>query len=259
MTTTKQKKNSKIRHLEYYDLQNTLDTLYADSGRGKIFNNLMPLIESEENIRLAYRNIKRNSGSNTRGVDRLTIKDIEKIPETKFVEIVRKKLQWYKPKAVRRVEIPKPNGKLRPLGIPAIWDRIVQQCILQILEPICEAKFSDRSNGFRPNRSAEHAIAQAYALMQKSHLHFVVDIDIKGFFDNVNHSKLIKQMWNMLKNVNNPQAMLSQMMQSNPNFKQAQEQVNELAKKYDGDYKKAFFAKAKEMGVNPDDLINTFK
>ena len=161
VTTTKQKKNSKIRHLEYYDLQNTLDTLYADSGRGKIFNNLMPLIESEENIRLAYRNIKRNSGSNTSGIDRLTIKDIEKIPETKFVEIVRKKLQWYKPKAVRRVEIPKPNGKLRPLGIPAIWDRIVQQCILQILEPICEAKFSDRSNGFRPNRSAEHAIAQA--------------------------------------------------------------------------------------------------
>lgn len=124
MTTTKQKKNSKIRHLEYYDLQNTLDTLYADSGRGKIFNNLMPLIESEENIRLAYRNIKRNSGSNTSGVDRLTIKDIEKNPETKFVEVVRKKLQWYKPKAVRRVEIPKPNGKLRPLGIPAIWDRI---------------------------------------------------------------------------------------------------------------------------------------
>lgn len=146
---------------------------------------------------VAYRNIKRNFGSNTSGVDRLTIKDIEKIPETKFVEVVRKKLQWYKPKTVRRVEIPKPNGKLRPLGIPAIWDRIVQQCILQILEPICEAKFSDRSNGFRPNRSAEHAIAQAYALMQKSNLHFVVDIDIKGFFDNVNHSKLIKQMWNM--------------------------------------------------------------
>ena len=143
MTTTKQKKNSKLRYLEYYDLQDTLDMLYADSGRRKIFNNLMPLIESEENIRLAYRNIKRNSGSNTSGVDKLTIKDIEKIPETRFVEIVRKKLQWYKPKAVRRVEIPKPNGKLRPLGIPAIWDRIVQQCILQILEPICEAKFSD--------------------------------------------------------------------------------------------------------------------
>jgi group II intron reverse transcriptase/maturase len=68
---------------------------------------------------------------------------------------------------------------------------------LQILEPICEAKFNDRSNGFRPNRSAEHAIAQAYACMQKSNLHYVVDIDIEGFFDNVNHSKLIKQMWNL--------------------------------------------------------------
>ena len=195
VTTTKQKKNSKLRYLEYYDLQDTLDMLYADSGRRKIFNNLMQLIESKENIRLAYRNIKRNSGSNTSGVDKLTIKDIEKIPETRFVEIVRKKLQWYKPKAVRRVEIPKPNGKLRPLGIPAIWDRIVQQCILQILEPICEAKFSDRSNGFRPNRSAEHAIAQAYAFMQKSHLHYVVDIDIKGFFDNISHTKLIRQIW----------------------------------------------------------------
>ena len=87
MTTTKQKKNSKIRHLEYYDLQNTLDTLYADSGRGKIFNNLMPLIESEENIRLAYRNIKRNSGSNTSGVDRLTIKDIEKYPKRSLLKL----------------------------------------------------------------------------------------------------------------------------------------------------------------------------
>lgn len=195
MTATKQKKNSKLRYLEYYDLQGTLDKLHSDSQRGKVFNNLMPLIVSEENIRLAYRNIKRNAGSDTYGVDRVTIKDVEKIPESKFVAIVRKKLQWYKPKAVRRVEIPKPNGKLRPLGIPTMWDRIVQQCILQILEPICEAKFHEKSNGFRPNRSAEHAMAQAYMLMQKSHLHFVVDIDIKGFFDNVNHSKLIKQMW----------------------------------------------------------------
>lgn len=87
MTTMKQKKNSKIRHLEYYDLQNTLDTLYADSGRGKIFNNLMPLIESEENIRLAYRNIKRNFGSNTSGVDRLTIKDIEKYPKRSLLKL----------------------------------------------------------------------------------------------------------------------------------------------------------------------------
>ena len=197
VTNEKQKKNSKLRHLEYYDLQETLDKLYAESENGQIFSNLMPIIAQAENIRLAYRNIKRNTGSTTRGTDKITIRDIEKIPEEKFVSIVKKKLQWYKPKAVRRVEIPKPNGKTRPLGIPAMWDRIVQQCILQILEPICEAKFHDRSNGFRPNRSAEHAMAQAYSLIQKSHLYYVVDIDIKGFFDNVNHSKLIKQMWSL--------------------------------------------------------------
>ncbi|MBZ4667312.1 MAG: ltrA 2 [Defluviitaleaceae bacterium] len=197
VTNEKQKKNSKLRHLEYYNLQETLDKLYADSDDGKIFTNLMSLITQDENIRLAYRSIKRNSGSSTSGIDKITIRDIEKIPEEKFVSIVRKKLQWYKPKAVRRVEIPKPNGKMRPLGIPTMWDRIVQQCILQILEPICEAKFHDKSNGFRPNRSAEHAMAQAYTFIQKSHLHFVVDIDIKGFFDNVNHSKLIKQMWKL--------------------------------------------------------------
>ena len=76
MTTTKQKKNSKLRYLEYYDLQDTLDMLYADSGQGKIFNNLIPLIESEENIRLEYLNIKRNSGCNTSVEEWLTIKYI---------------------------------------------------------------------------------------------------------------------------------------------------------------------------------------
>lgn len=194
MTQKKQHKR-KLRHTEYYDLQGTFDELYAGSKENQVFNNLIPLITCEENIKLAYRNIKRNTGSNTPGVDELTIRDIEKIPEDKFIQIVQKKLQWYKPKAVRRVEIPKPNGKMRPLGIPAMWDRIVQQCILQILEPICEAKFHERSNGFRPNRSCEHAIAQTYSMIQISHLYYVIDIDIKGFFDNVNHTKLIKQMW----------------------------------------------------------------
>lgn len=193
----KQEKNSKLRYTEYYDLQPTFDKLYADSCNKKIFNNLYSIIVCDENIKLAYRNIKRNSGSVTSGTDGITVNDIEKIPLDKFVAIVKKKFQWYKPKTVKRVEIPKPNGKTRPLGIPAMWDRVVQQCILQVLEPICEAKFHERSNGFRPNRSAEHAISQAGQMIQKSHLHYVVDIDIKGFFDNVNHSKLIKQMWRL--------------------------------------------------------------
>ncbi len=188
-------KYKKLRHSEYYDLQDCFDKLYAKSKQGDVFTNLIETISSEENIRLAYRNIKRNSGSNTSGVDKLSIKDIERLSAEKLVEIIQRKFKFYKPKPVKRVEIPNPNGKTRPLGIPTIVDRLVQQCILQVLEPICEAKFHERSNGFRPNRSSEHALAQCYRMIQMQNLHFVVDVDIKGFFDNVNHSKLIRQMW----------------------------------------------------------------
>lgn len=188
-------KQKKLRHLEYYDLQETFDNLYAQSKQNRIFTNLMELISSEENIRLAYRNIKRNAGSITSGIDGKTIKDIEKLSAEKLVEMIQNKFRFYKPRPVRRKEMPKPNGKTRPLGIPTIIDRMVQQCILQVLEPICEAKFHERNNGFRPNRSAENALAQCYKMIQIQNLHFVVDIDIKGFFDNVNHSKLIRQMW----------------------------------------------------------------
>ncbi len=189
--------SKKLRHLEYYDLQRTFDELYEKSQKGHKFSNLFEIIASDENIKLAYRNIKRNKGSKTAGVDGLTIKNVKKLSEEKFLEIIKKKLAWYSPKAVKRVEIPKPDGRKRPLGIPTIMDRIVQQCILQVLEPICEAKFHERSNGFRLNRLAEHAIAQCYKMIQQQNLHFAVDIDIKGFFDNVDHDKLIKQMWNM--------------------------------------------------------------
>lgn len=190
-------KKARLRHAEYYDLTATFDDLYERSRNRQEFTKLMPIISCEENILLAYRNIKRNKGSSTPGVDEQTIRDLERIPREQFVDTVRRKLEWYRPKPVRRVEIPKPDGRTRPLGIPAIWDRIVQQCLLQVLEPICEARFHERNNGFRPNRSCEHAIAQCYNMIQQRHLYYVVDLDIKGFFDNANHTKLIQQMWNL--------------------------------------------------------------
>ena len=190
-----------LRHAEYYGLQSDFDALYAKSRSGEMFTDLMPMILSRENILLAYRNIKTNTGSKTAGTDKLTIETIGRLSPEQVVNkvryIVAESPHGYRPKAVRRKDIPKPydHDKTRPLGIPCIWDRLIQQCIKQVMEPICEAKFSDNSYGFRPNRSTEHAIARAYQLMQRSNLHYVVEFDIKGFFDNVNHSKLIKQIW----------------------------------------------------------------
>lgn len=188
-----------LRHAEYYQMQEVFDDFYARSKNGEIFTNLMELILSRENILLAYRNIKTNTGSSTPGTDDVTITDIGELSPEEVVEkvrfIVSGSKHGYRPKPVRRKEIPKPNGKTRPLGIPCMWDRLVQQCIKQVMEPVCEAKFSDNSHGFRPNRSVEHAIAATYRLLQQSHLNWVVEFDIEGFFDNVSHSKLIRQLW----------------------------------------------------------------
>ena len=188
-----------LRHAEYYDMQRTFDDLYARSANGEVFLDLMHIVLQRENILLAYRNIKSNEGSKTPGTDKLTIRDIGRLSADEVVEkvryIVSGSKHGYRPKPVRRKDIPKPNGSTRPLGIPCIWDRLIQQCIKQVLEPICEAKFSENSYGFRPNRSVENAIARTYRLMQQVNLHYVVEVDIKGFFDNVNHGKLIRQIW----------------------------------------------------------------
>ena len=187
--------NKAERNAERYDAKETGYRLFEDSQNGKTFDRLMPLIVSEQNIILAYRNICKNSGSKTPGTDGKTIAAIQSLPIESVIKTVRNKLNYYQPKKVRRVEIPKDNGKTRPLGIPSIWDRLIQQCILQILEPICEAKFHERNNGFRPYRSTQNAIAQCYKMAQLQKLHFVVDVDIVGFFDNIDHSKLIRQLW----------------------------------------------------------------
>jgi group II intron reverse transcriptase/maturase len=181
--------------------ENIYNDLYERAKNGELFTNLMPLVLSRENILLAYRNVKKNTGSKTAGTDRLTIADIGNLtPEevtAKVRYIVSGTKRGYRPKPVRRKNIPKPNGSTRPLGIPCIWDRLIQQCFKQVLEPICEAKFSKHSYGFRPNRSVENAIANTYHRLQLSKLHYVIEFDIKGFFDNVNHSKLIRQMWTL--------------------------------------------------------------
>ncbi|MEK7019497.1 group II intron reverse transcriptase/maturase [Bacillus sp. FSL R9-9410] len=189
-------KKTKLRHNEYYDMQKIYDELYSNSLNGNNFYKLIEIIGSKRNIRLAYRNIKTNKGSKTAGTDGLTIQDIWHLNDDQVVLEVRRRLKNYKPQPVRRVFIPKEGSdKKRPLGIPTIWDRLVQQSILQVLEPICEAKFHPHSYGFRPNRSTHHAFSRMVSLMNVGRQHYCVDIDIKGFFDNVVHGKLLKQMW----------------------------------------------------------------
>ncbi len=139
----------------------------------------------------AYRKAKANGG--TCGVDGETFKDVEK----EGIDIYLTGLQLemterrYAPKPVRRVYIPKPNGKQRPLGIPTIRDRIVQTAFLLILEPIFEADFADSSYGFRPEKSAHDAVREIYKFLNWGCTE-VYDVDLEKYFDTVDHSKLMK-------------------------------------------------------------------
>ena len=175
----------------------TYTDLHKRAKNKETFHHLYGIITSRNNILLAYRIIKSNKGSKTPGTDGKTILDIEKYTENDLIEEIRKQLKNYRPKKVRRKLIEKDNGKMRPLGIPCILDRIIQQCFKQVLEPIAEAHFFNHSYGFRPLRSTHHAMARIQYLVNQSQLHYVVDIDIKGFFDNINHTLLIKQLWNL--------------------------------------------------------------
>lgn len=179
-------------------MQKVFDDLYQRSENNATKGiNLYKHIISKENILLAYRNIKANTGSKTEGTDGITIDHYKMEKVDSFVDNIRKTLEHYKPNTVRRVEIPKSNGKKRPLGIPTMRDRLIQQMFKQVLEPICEAKFYKHSYGFRPNRSTHHAMARCQYLINRGRFNHVVDIDIQGFFDNVNHSKLLKQLYNI--------------------------------------------------------------
>ena len=186
-----------LRYWDYYGMTDTFTDLHERAKNKESFHSLYDIITSRNNILLAYRIIKSNKGSKTPGTDGKTIVDLEKQSENELVEEIQSKLKNYRPKKVRRKLIEKDNGKMRPLGIPCILDRIIQQCFKQVLEPIAEAHFYNHNYGFRPLRSTHHAMARIQFLVNRSKLHYVVDIDIKGFFDNINHTLLIKQLWNL--------------------------------------------------------------
>jgi RNA-directed DNA polymerase len=153
------------------------------------FSSLMEEVCERENCKQALQRVKSNKGS--AGIDGMTV---EQLPEylKQYWPIIRQQLLEgnYRPQPVRRVEIPKPAGGIRQLGIPTVLDRFIQQAILQVLQRDWDGTFSVHSYGFRPKRSAHQAVAQAQQYMVQGH-RWVVDIDLEKFFDRVNHDRLM--------------------------------------------------------------------
>ena len=140
----------------------------------------------------AYRKVKANKGA--AGVDGISIEKLPAHIREHKEEFLEELLAGsYKPESVRGVQIPKPDGSKRQLGIPTVLDRVIQQAILQILEPIYEPKFSTSSYGFRPNRSAQMALRQAREYLRDGYK-YVVDMDLEKFFDRVNHDILMERL-----------------------------------------------------------------
>ena len=161
------------------------------STNGKRGNDmkLMEVILRDENLDEAIKRVKSNKG--VAGVDKMTVDEIDEYfkanKETIKKQILEKK---YKPQPVKRVYIPKPNGKKRPLGIPTVVDRVIQQAVAQELSRIYDETFSDNSFGFRPHRSAQNAMMRTLDYLNEGY-EWVIDLDIEAYFDTVNHDKLI--------------------------------------------------------------------
>ena len=150
-----------------------------------------------ENVLRAWKRVKSNKGSP--GIDGMTIEEAGPYLRSQWPGIRRELLNGnYRPKPVRKVEIEKPGGGMRQLGIPTVLDRLIQQCILQILQPQWDPTFHKHSYGFRPGKSAHQAIARAQSLVQEGR-RWVVDVDLEKFFDRVIHDVLMDRVAKRVK------------------------------------------------------------
>lgn len=167
------------------------------SGEKRTQNGLLrEKVLDRNNLNRAFVHVKRNKGAG--GIDGMSVEELGpylKENNVKLIEALR--TESYEPQPVKRVEIPKPDGSKRQLGIPTVVDRVVQQALQQQLSPIFERVFSDNSYGFRPHRSAQSAVKKVVAYYNQGY-HYVVDLDLKSYFDNVNHDLLIKFVENYI-------------------------------------------------------------
>jgi len=166
-------------------------------SRGEQNNDLMEEVVSRQNMLKALRRVEKNKG--VPGVDNLTVGNLKSYLSQNWLSIRSKLLKGdYKPQPVLRVEIPKPNGGMRLLGIPTVMDRLIQQALLQILTDIFDPAFSPFSFGFRPNRKAHDAPRKAKQYIEEGY-QWVVDLDLEKFFDHINHDMLMARVARKVK------------------------------------------------------------
>ena len=171
----------------------------TQDGRIAYESMILESILDRRNLNEAFKRVKRNKGSH--GIDNMTVDELQQYLSEHGAELRESIFSGtYVPKPVRRVEIPKDNGKKRQLGIPTVVDRVIQQAITQVLSPIFEETFSDNSFGFRPGRSAHDAVKRCQEYINQGYK-WVVDIDLQAYFDTVNHDILIGLVYKEVKDV----------------------------------------------------------